>query len=153
MATPRQRMVTALRETFVTQLRSAGFTGTFPHFRRIQPARIDLLSFQFDKWGGGFVIEVSQCPPEGVALASGRCRPPSNVRATDVHPMKRLRLQPSLGSSTSDWFRYDGAPTGGDIYQEVALEAASYLRHAEAYWRGESDPYISAFRERFRGEP
>jgi hypothetical protein len=150
MESPHDRMVTALKETFVPQLRGMGFTGTFPHFRRRQSDRIDLLTFQFDKWGGGFVIEIAQCPPEGVTLASGKSVPASKVRAWDVHPMKRLRLQPSLGSSTSDWFRYDSAPTGNDIYREVALEALTYLPHAEVWWKGESDPYIKAFHERFR---
>jgi hypothetical protein len=48
----------ALKGRVIPTLRQAGFTGSFPHFRRIQGERTDLITFQFDKWGGGFVIEI-----------------------------------------------------------------------------------------------
>jgi hypothetical protein len=150
MPTPHDLMVKALKETFVHELRATGFKGTFPHFRRQGPGQIDLLSFQFDKWGGGFIIEIAQCPPEGATLFSGKLVPPSKVRAWDLHPTKRLRLQPSLGSSTSDWFRYDTATTGKGVYHSVALETLPYLLHAEAWWKGQDDPYVRAFEQRFR---
>lgn len=43
-------MIAALKAVFVPVLRERGFKGSFPHFRRIRPDRIDLLTVQFDKW-------------------------------------------------------------------------------------------------------
>lgn len=55
----------ALKAVVVPALRLRGFMGTFPHFRRIGECGIDLLTFQFDKWGGGFVVEIAYCAGHG----------------------------------------------------------------------------------------
>ena len=52
-------MIKNLNEIFIPVLRSLNFKGSFPHFRRLTPTRTNLLTFQFDKWGGGFVIEIA----------------------------------------------------------------------------------------------
>ena len=58
---PRKEMIVALNSIVVPVLRHRGFTGSFPHFRRLGTKQIDLITFQFDKWGGGFVVELSKC--------------------------------------------------------------------------------------------
>jgi uncharacterized protein DUF4304 len=58
-------MIAALKAEFVPALKARGFKDSFPHFRRIEPDKIDLHTVQFDKWGGGFVIEIAKCGPEG----------------------------------------------------------------------------------------
>jgi hypothetical protein len=62
----RDDMVLSLKQLFVPALRERGFKGSLPHFRRPLGNRIDRLTVQFDKWGGGFVIEISNCAPEGI---------------------------------------------------------------------------------------
>src|SRR5208282_3539740 len=65
MAAPtmkRDDMISSLKSLFVSALRERGFKGSLPHFRRPTQDRIDLLTIQFDRWGGGFVIEISKCP-------------------------------------------------------------------------------------------
>jgi hypothetical protein len=52
-------MEAELKSAVVPKLRSHGFKGSYPHFRRFADERIDLLTFQHDKWGGGFVIEIA----------------------------------------------------------------------------------------------
>ena len=64
-----EEMKRALKETFVPALRTAGFKGSLPHFRRLRENQIDLLTVQFDKWGGGFVFEILKCGIEGVATS------------------------------------------------------------------------------------
>ena len=63
-----EAMVTELGKVVVPVLRSKGFRGAFPHFRRAGSHGVDLLTFQFDKHGGGFVVEIAQCPSEGSPL-------------------------------------------------------------------------------------
>jgi uncharacterized protein DUF4304 len=59
MSESRDKMIDALRRVIVPTLRNMGFTGSFPHFRRIRETRIDLLTFQFNRSGGSFVVEVA----------------------------------------------------------------------------------------------
>jgi hypothetical protein len=145
-------MVIALKGLVVPQLRTMGFRGTFPHFRRIGSDQIDLLTFQFDKWGGGFVVEIAKCPAEGVTHPWGEEALPTKVKVWDVHPRDRLRLQPRLGSSTGDWFRYDRHTTSGRDagLEAVAEQVVPYLEIAEKWWRGEDHGYIQAYESHFR---
>jgi hypothetical protein len=104
----REQMDAALDRLVVPRLRELAFSGSMPHFRRRTENVIDLLSFQFDKRGGGFVIEISRCPAQGFVTYWGKAIPPNKVTAQDPHPDQRLRLQPREGSGTDSWFRYEG---------------------------------------------
>jgi len=123
-------MVSSLKRLFVPVLRERGFRGSLPHFRRPMKERIDLLTVQFDKWGGGFVIEISNCVPDGLTTQWGQHVAPNRVRAWDVYPPNRRRLGSSQPGGDGHWFRFDeGTPT-----HEVAQLAVSYLREAEQRW-------------------
>ena len=123
-------MIAALKEIVVPSLRKNGFTVSFPHFRRSFDRRVDLITFQFDKWGGGFVIEISQCPSEGVTTHWGAHIGPNKVNAHDLDPKDRLRLQPKEGGSTDDWFRYDAGN-----YETTARAVIPFLAAAEGWWQ------------------
>jgi hypothetical protein len=141
MSQEHERMVKALKEIVVPRLREKGFKGSFPHFRRPGKEKIDLLKFQFDKWGGGFVIEISKCPPDGIKNLFGKDLPldkhisPNKVTAWDLEPAERFRLQPGAGNSTADWFRYDHPLLIGDIFIKTAKQVLPFLEKAEAYWK------------------
>lgn len=66
-----QHMNTALKNIVVPHLRAHHFKGSFPHFRRRQDTHIDLITFQFNRYGGSFVVECTVCPPEGVTMSWG----------------------------------------------------------------------------------
>ena len=123
-------MIAALKENFVPTLRERGFKGSFPHFRRIGPNGIHLLTVQFDKWGGGFVIEIATCGPEGLTTSWGEHIPPNKVRAWDTNPRHRLGA-PSPGQD-GVWFRYDD----GTPVEKVARRVLAYLPEADAWWNG-----------------
>jgi len=127
----RRDMISALQRIAVPVLRKQGFSGSFPHFRRIGSNRIDLLTFQFDKRGGGFVAEAAQCGAEGFTTHWGEDIPPQKVKALHLHPNNRLRIGSSLGQD--HWFRYDN-------HESVNSVAESFLIHllqAEAWWTQE----------------
>lgn len=107
MPATRADMDAALRGGVLPILRSLGFKGGFPHFRRSRDQAIDLLTFQFDVHGGGFVIEIARCPPEGIVTPWGKRIPASSACAHDVHPDRRRRIKAREGSGTDSWFRYD----------------------------------------------
>jgi hypothetical protein len=131
-----EKMVKALKEIVVTRLRQQGFKGSFPHFRRLGDEKIDLLTFQFDPWGGGFVIEISKCPENGITTPWGEDIPANKVMAWDMHPSERIRLQPRVSSSTSDWFRYDKPAPRDDNFEETARDVLPFLEKAEQWWQG-----------------
>jgi hypothetical protein len=119
----------ALKAIVLPVLRERGFKGSFPHFRRPRSDRIDLLTFQFDKWGGGFVMEMARCGPEGVTLHWGERVPPSKVRAWDVSATQRPRLGPRGAPGTDEWFRFDDG-----AYVAAATQVLDALDDAFKYW-------------------
>jgi hypothetical protein len=135
MSAEREKMIATLKEHLVPVLKDRGFKGSFPHFRRPTDTAIHLLTFQFDKWGGGFVIEVASCPVEGVTMHWGEHIPPSKVTAQ--HVIHRLRLGASDAKS-DHWFRYDrrGLLSFSDPYERAAREVLPLLdSQAETFWR------------------
>lgn len=57
----RNEMLAALKAHLLPVLRERGFKGSLPHLRRLRKERIDLMTIQFDKYGGGFVVEIAGC--------------------------------------------------------------------------------------------
>jgi len=135
MSTEREKMIETLKEHVVPVLKARGFKGSFPHFRRITDTGIHLLTFQFDKWGGSFVVEIGACSPHGVTMHWGEQIPPTKVTAH--HVSRRQRLGAS-GDQTDHWFRYDkrGLLSFGDPYERAAREVLRLLdSQAETFWR------------------
>lgn len=52
-------MKSHLKKTVIAPLLENGFTGKYPHFRRECHNCIELISFQTNKHGGSFTVEVS----------------------------------------------------------------------------------------------
>ncbi|MBT2641594.1 DUF4304 domain-containing protein [Bacillus sp. ISL-41] len=137
MSSGRDKMITALKGIVVPKLREKGFKGSFPHFRRISDEKIDLITFQFDRYGGGFFIEVAACSPEGFTHSWGEKVPPNKVTAHDLHPDDRLRLNDKGGQ----WFRYDIENATENIYENVANEVLYHLYEAEEHWHKSNNSY------------
>jgi hypothetical protein len=136
-STSRKEMVKSLSETVVPVLRQKGFKGSFPHFRRVKTDRINLLTFQFDRNGGGFVIEITNCQPNGFTTSWGQKIEPNKLTAHDIFNRKRIQYNMDTpNSSTDDWFRYDKKYLFGfgDIYKKVCKDVLSKFPIAEEYW-------------------
>jgi hypothetical protein len=125
-------MISSLRRLFVPALRGRGFKGSLPHFRRLRKTQIDLLTVQFDRHGGGFVIEISKCAPEGTTTYWGKQIPPNKVTAWDMKFNERWRLGTGTTrrGAADHWFRFDdGTPTDA-----VANSATNLLAEADRWW-------------------
>jgi hypothetical protein len=135
MPAERERMIATLKMHVVPVLKARGFKGSFPHFRRPTDTAMHLLTFQFDKRGGGFVVEIASCPTEGVTMHWGKHIPPARITAHDI--AHRLRLG-SPDSKSDHWFKYDrrGLLSSGDPYERAAQEVLPLLdSQAETFWR------------------
>jgi hypothetical protein len=129
MSTTTDQMKKALREIVVPRLRERGFTGSFPHFRRRRIDRIDLLTFQFNRHGGGFIIEIGQCPPEGYTTYWGKPKAADEVTAWDLSPRERARVQPQAGTGTDSWFCFDDL-----AFSRTAEAVLPFIEQAERMW-------------------
>src|SRR5688572_12977527 len=98
----REDMDAALKKIVLPALREMGYTGSMPHLRRVGD-RVDLITFQFNPHGGSFVIEAGSGPKEGFTTSWGKFIPAKKMRAWDLHPNQRPRLQPS-GAPGNQWF-------------------------------------------------
>jgi Domain of unknown function (DUF4304) len=130
MSDTQDQMKKALKDVVVPHLRERGFTGSFPHLRRHRPDRIDLLTFQFDRHGGGFIVEIGQCPPEGFTTYWGKQIAPEKVTAWDLSPKQRARVRSRVGSGTDVWFRFDRAASADD-FSQTAESVFPFIEQAE----------------------
>jgi hypothetical protein len=134
MSESRNKMIDAIRHVVVPTLRDMGFRGSYPHFKRIRDSQIDLLMFQFNRYGGSFVVEVAFCDPAGWTHANGRYIPAKEVQVGDISPRQRLRLGSCPPKQADHWFSFE--PESSSIYTDTALEALSLIRsQGEDFWR------------------
>lgn len=107
----RDLMLSALRANTISRLQERGFAGSYPHFRRFRDGCIDLVSFQTNKWGGSFTVEVSAVFPNAedpnYTLYGGMSEETLDVTATG----ERYRL-PGMFDG---WFYY------ADLYEKRTL--------------------------------
>ena len=117
----REDMDAAIRKIVLPEVRQLGYKGSLPHLRRITD-RVDLLTFQFDPYGGGFFVEAGSGPKEGITMSWGKFIPAEKMRAWDLPADQRARLP--LGTyGKSQWFRFDD----GDDCETVARAALKVI--------------------------
>jgi hypothetical protein len=103
----RSDMLAALQGEVLPRLRSAGFRGSFPHFRRLLVSKIEVISFQFDKYGGGFVVEKGWAPSGDFQTPWGETVPVTKLRTSYLPFDQVSRLKPATVTSDDYWFRFD----------------------------------------------
>ena len=97
--TNRQIMLKVLNKNVIPSLLEQGFTGKHPHYRREKDNCIEFISFDTNKWGGSFTIEVSAIFPDSKFT---NCL--DDTLAEDVWgTSNRYRLDGLLDG----WFYYD----------------------------------------------
>jgi Domain of unknown function (DUF4304) len=126
----RKDMLTALRTHLLPQLGQRGFTGSLPHLRRVSATGIDLLTVQFNRQGGSFVVEIARCAPSGFTTYWGKYIEPGKVTAHDLHPNDRHRLGTVIPGQDGRWFEFDG----NVAVEDVAREVGRHIPEAEEWF-------------------
>ncbi len=119
LAKRRKLMEQALAEIVVPVLRQKGFVGSLPYFRRVRGKELDLLAFQFDKYGGGFVIEIAKTRNEPFRTSWGSLIIPKKIKTWDVP--NRRRISPRGFLKPGHWRRYEGLSFFENIYEWLAF--------------------------------
>lgn len=122
----RDAMIDVLEQIVVPALTRKGFTGKFPHFRRITPDRIDLLSFYFNPYGHGFVYKFGRCGPRGFVKRNGKRVPPEKLSTSDMLDVQLNWISPALDSTGPEfWFQYE--PSDANSLRKAAEASLPYL--------------------------
>jgi len=132
----RQKIDQAIKDITIPFLRDKGFKGSLPHFRRQQSDGINLLTFQHSLYDSKFVVEIANCPAEGITTHWGKEIPKNKVTAHDMG--ERLRLG-SEKHNTDYWFDYGKKSIFGDVNKKLAKEIIELWGEAESWWN--KDPY------------
>jgi hypothetical protein len=121
-------MISALKQHVIPELRQQGFKGSFLHYRRIADDKIDLLMFQFNKWGGSFVVEISVAylnrKDSNCSLVDGQNIDNITVSYTDT----RYRLGATL-FKPDYWFEFNESNV-----DMVAQNVVKLLPEAYKWW-------------------
>ena len=100
--------MSALKTRFVPALRERGFVGSFPHFRRRLPDRVDYLTVQFYSAGGSFVVEVGRTGPDGFTEGPWKDLPVDKISVGHIfYDRRRLTPRDAHGGwRGGDWFEF-----------------------------------------------
>jgi len=117
LSNSRLLMIKALKKLVVPYLREHGFKGSFPHFRRRNGDDMELIAFQFNRYGGSFVVEVGVCGKDGLTTSWGKEIPANKVSVYDLDYGHRFRLRENIyGTDDAEcWFHYEEAKTDEDF--------------------------------------
>lgn len=127
----RKTMENALKKVVIPVLREQDFKGSLPHFRRKNEKNIDLITFQFNRWGSSFVVEVATCPIEGVTMYWGEHIPSNKVTAH--HLNNRFRLGAKSKDGDGIWFDFEKAKTEEE-FEKVASNVLDLLNTSDRQW-------------------
>ncbi|WP_400194985.1 DUF4304 domain-containing protein [Lysinibacillus telephonicus] len=127
----REMMNNALKKVVIPFLRQQGFKGSLPHFRRKNKDNIDLITFQFNRWDGSFVVELATSSVEGVTTYWGELVPPNKVTAHDIN--ERFRLGDKSKDEDGIWFSFENAKSEED-FEEVASYVVDLLKITDRLW-------------------
>lgn len=139
-------MKNALQATVIPALKSKGFGGSYPHFRKDCADHIELISFWTNKYGGSFTVEFSavfpdcrdknlvfdetlQDPELNAAFANETYRLPGMFDGwfyyTDVYQKRTLRFGNLYFTPEGETQAGPDASQGWRLVQRFDAEAAS----------------------------
>jgi len=127
----RKMMDNALKKVLIPIIRKQEFKGSLPHFRRKNEKNIDLITFQFNRWGGSFVVEVATCPIEGVTMYWGEHIPSNKVTAHHLNNRFRLGAKPK--DEDGVWFDFENAKTEEE-FEKIASSVLALLNTSDRLW-------------------
>ena len=125
----------ALKAITVPHLRSLGFKGSYPHFYRDRDGHIDLLTFQFNKYGGSFTAEISFADRERSNVYIYKDTEPKKLRASQTTERFRLGAMPEHGKE-DHWFHFEYRGVKKSYSPEEAAQEVRELidSQAEVWW-------------------
>jgi hypothetical protein len=138
----------ALRKHLIPALAAAGFDGRSTRFTRLRDDAQDLLSIQYWKYGGSFILEFGRRPRGPLQTAWGPVIPEEKLEIAYLPVCDRARLQARDAAPEDIFagFRFADFGDDQDRYEGLALRVANCLPQIEAWLsRREIGPDVVAF--------
>ena len=134
-------MNAALKAVTVPRLRKLGFTGSFPHLRRVRGDCVDLVVFQFNKYAGSFVVEIAFLTAEEAKSHWSGARKLAGATVYDAK--KRYRLGAAQGHDHWVVFGKQNDEPNHEVveppyvYERIASHAADLIEgEGTSWWSG-----------------
>ena len=126
-------MQKALKRFWLPEINRLGFTGKSPDFQRLGADFQDLLSLQYWKYGGEFILEFARRERGSFTTSWGPVIPEEKLEIAYINTLFRARLE-QRGSTTGQHLQgFDFSLFGEDVaeYEALAKEVASLLHEVD----------------------
>jgi len=121
----------SLKKFLLPALKDMGYNGKGWEFQR-QSSSLDLLSVQFWKYGGQFILEAARQPRGDLHTSWGEVVPESQLTVAHAPTLKRARLGPVEGAGDS-WFVYSAFGDDQSRFDALARRVTELLPQLE-HW-------------------
>ena len=141
----------SLKRHLIPELARIGFSGGALHFQRLEPETQDLLSLQYWKYGGEFILEFARRPRGPFATSWGPIVPENKLDVAYINPLDRARLQQAGKSAGQHMRGFTYEIFGDDIaqYECLAKQVASLVPHIDDWLRhGNTSAHVQAVRSK-----
>ncbi|WP_136419982.1 DUF4304 domain-containing protein [Herbaspirillum sp. ST 5-3] len=125
-----------LKKHVIPRLEELGFSGKGLYFQRKREV-LDLLDFQYWKYGGEFLLEFASCELGDLKTSWGEIVPENKITVAHISPLKRARLQqqgPTRGKNFGG-FAFEGFADDQERYESLARQVAMLLPQVDLWLR------------------
>jgi len=127
----------ALKRHWLPELARLGFTGKASRFQRLEPDAQDLLSLQYWKFGGEFILEFARRKRGPFSTPWGAVVPEEKLDVAYLNPLDRARLQ-QVGPHAGEHFRGFAFHDFGDDeskYEALAMQLVCLMPAVDDWLR------------------
>ena len=140
----------AFKRHLIPRLSSLGFAGKSSNFQRLTATAQDLLSIQYWKYGGSFILEFGRRQRGPLLTAWGEIVPEDalDVAYLPVSDRARLQERSEVSPELFGGFRFEGFGEDVHKYDALAIRVAAMLPQVDAWLaRREVGPDVRPFGE------
>ena len=149
MAISGDLMRKALKRHWLPELARLGFAGNTSTFQRLEPDAQDLLSLQYWKYGGEFILEFARRTRGPFATSWGTVVLEEKMEVAYLNPLDRARLQQiePLAGEHLRGFTFSAFGDDYSKYEELAVQVAALMPAVDAWLcHGELTEHIHPLR-------
>ena len=123
----------ALKRQLFPALKALGFAGGPSYFRRTETDSLDLLTIQYWKYGGEFILEFARRPRGPLKTSWGKVVEEDKLDVAYVHPVDRARLVENMEREGPNLhgFEYAGFGDNENKYLELATNVSQLLSQVD----------------------
>ena len=138
----------ALKRCLLPKMKRLGFSGSGSKFQRTSTDWLDLVSIQYWKYGGQFILEFARRERGALHTSWGEVVPEEKLDVAYVSPSLRARLE-QRGADSGEGFRgfkFSGFAEDTARYEALAAQVAALLPQVEEWLQsGKAGEHIHAF--------